>query len=377
MQKKPSGVIKLGLRNHNLRPRGGSLLQLQIILPESKKSKANRLRAHKVQSLTIAESFKTARYDKRAEQIRDCGSILNFRACPDNHERFLTGANFCRAALCPMCMWRKGLLTAFQVCTVTETALERHPTLRFVFLTLTVPNVSGSELSDAIDHLIASHHRLFRRKQVKQAVKGTFRALEITYNTERDDYHPHLHVLLAVNSNYFTKNYITRDDWLKLWQEATRDDSITQVDIRVVKAKKGQKMAGVAGEVGKYVTKPSALCDMKLGDEKRAEVVTTLADAIHGRRLRGYWGMLKEIKRELKRAEVEQADDEELAKVTDKKQENRCTVCSQELMIEIYRWLSWEYTRVSLFKATPMERSVEEIMAALDKGGGNNGEARQ
>ena len=38
------------------------------------------------------------------------------------------------------------------------------------------------------------------------------RKLEITYNKERDDYHPHFHVLITVNKSYFTDKdyYISR-----------------------------------------------------------------------------------------------------------------------------------------------------------------------
>src|SRR5699024_6471344 len=54
------------------------------------------------------------------------------------------------------------------------------------------------ELNDEIKHYNQSFQRLMQRKEVKQIVKGYARKLEITYNEERDDYHPHFHVLIAV-----------------------------------------------------------------------------------------------------------------------------------------------------------------------------------
>src|SRR5699024_1222608 len=84
---------------------------------------------------------------------------------------------------------------------------------RIYFLTLTAPNVPAEELNDEIKHYNHSFKKLMERKEVKNIVKGYARKLEITYNEERDDYHPHFHVLIAVNKSYFTQTtqYINRD----------------------------------------------------------------------------------------------------------------------------------------------------------------------
>jgi len=333
---------------------------LKILQDKSKKGKPKDWSGHKMQSLIVSKAFRTGGDAPRAKRIDECGSYLNFLSCPDEHEKKLVGANFCRNPLCPMCMWRKGLLTAHQVCNVAHEALQRHPTLRFLFLTLTVPNVRGERLSDEIAHLVQSHRRLFQRKRVKQAIKGTFRAMEVTYNIARDDYHPHLHVLLAVPSSYFSDYYIKRDDWLKLWQESTRYDNITQVDIRRVKAKNGVYMSGAAGEVGKYVTKPKVLCDRKLSDAKRAEVVMTMQSAIYKRRLRAYWGMLKGIHRELRLAEVDEANNQDMIEAGTTDTGCCCSVCGGEMLLEVYRWVAMEYTRVRVLGAESGKEKVIE-----------------
>ena len=94
-----------------------------------------------------------------------------------------------------------------------------------IFLTLTAPNVSAEELNDEIKHYNHSFKKLMERKEVKAIVKGYARKLEITYNEERDDYHPHFHVLIAVDKSYFNNNrlYISRDRWLELWQQGTKN----------------------------------------------------------------------------------------------------------------------------------------------------------
>src|SRR5690625_7467900 len=87
-----------------------------------------------------------------------------------------------------------------------------------------------------------------QRKEVKTIVKGYVRKLEITYNEKRDDYHPHFHVLLAVNKNYFNNSwsYIKRDRWLELWQQVTKNSLITQVDVRKVRKSKDDKVYDIA-----------------------------------------------------------------------------------------------------------------------------------
>src|SRR5699024_1571634 len=75
------------------------------------------------------------------------------------------------------------------------------------FLTLTAPNVEADELEDEIKHYNHSFQKLMQRKEVKNIVKGYARKLEITYNEERGDYHPHFHVLIAVDKNYFNNSW--------------------------------------------------------------------------------------------------------------------------------------------------------------------------
>ena len=37
---------------------------------------------------------------------------------------------------------------------------------------------------------------------------GYIRAMEVTYNQEKDTYHPHIHCIFAVKAQYFTHGYI-------------------------------------------------------------------------------------------------------------------------------------------------------------------------
>src|SRR5699024_2648537 len=154
-----------------------------------------------------------------------------------------------------------------------------------IFLTLTAPNVPADELNDEIKHYNQSFQRLMQRKEVKQIVKGYARKLEITYNEERDDYHPHFHVLIEVSKSYFnkSKHYISRDRWLQLYQQVTKNPFFIQVDVRKVRSLKENRIF----EIAKYSAKDSDY----LQDQKVFEV---FYKALKGKRLIVFSGLFKE-----------------------------------------------------------------------------------
>ena len=83
-------------------------------------------------------------------------------------------------------------------------------------------------------------------------MRSWFRSLEVTYNKDRDDYHPHFHALLMVPHHYFYKDrglYIPHEKWLDLWKKSMRDDRITQVDIRKVKSREQGSLESLAGKL--------------------------------------------------------------------------------------------------------------------------------
>ena len=152
-------------------------------------------------------------------------------------------------------------------------------------------------MNDEIKHYNQSYQRLMQRKEVKQAVKGYVRKLEVTYNKERDDYHPHFHVILAIDKHYFNnkRQYIKRDRWLELWQQSTKNPLITQVDIRRVKHTDNKKEIS---EIAKYSAKDSDY----LQDEA---VFDTFYKTLSGKRLIVYSGLFKDASKQYENKELE------------------------------------------------------------------------
>lgn len=147
-------------------------------------------------------------FGERASKLLDCGTELQL----DDNGRVVF-ANFCRLRICPMCQRRRALRIASDFKKIMDKL-----DCAWLHLVFTVPNCSASELSGVLDDMQIASSRFFRVDFVKKAFKGVARCTEVTYNVERNNYHPHFHCLVAVNKSYFTSRYYLRvEDIRKLW----------------------------------------------------------------------------------------------------------------------------------------------------------------
>lgn len=88
-----------------------------------------------------------------------------------------------------------------------------------MFVTLTIPNVQGDRLGEAIDLVLRAVPQMSRA--IKRTDGMPFRALrklECTFNFHRGDYHPHLH--LIVDGRVQAEALVRR--WLELFPRARR-----------------------------------------------------------------------------------------------------------------------------------------------------------
>lgn len=172
----------------------------------------------------------------------------------------LAGAEFCRIRHCPVCQSRLSMKWIAKFHQIMPKLEIEYPKTQFLLLTLTVPNCKIDDLRSTIQEMNTAWNRMANRAFFKKQILGYIRATEVTRNAKDKTAHPHFHVLLHVSDRYFDgRNYIKRDDWLKHWQDAMRDESITQVDIRKVreskKKTKAENLVSGALEIVKYATK--------------------------------------------------------------------------------------------------------------------------
>lgn len=281
-------------------------------------------------------------YKSRAEYLKDCASALIFKECPSGHEKHLFGAFFCRLRLCPICSWRRGKKQGHQAKAVLHHLVELYPNQEFLFLTLTVKNCKGADLKTEIDRLLKSWKKMSERKFFKKAVRGWFRALEVTYNSKREDFHPHIHIVLAVNPSYFKADYVKQAQWVDEWRSALQVDYDPVVDIRKAGEKKKdetltpKERAELVAEASKYTVKAT---DILIGNENTQEYVLHILDnALARRKLVAYGGELLEIFKKLKYDPVDETTDLINIEEDEKTKRCKCKTCGSDFINVLYSW---------------------------------------
>lgn len=278
-------------------------------------------RAERMKTRRLVRLYSMAGYPDYADRAEGCATWLRFGIIGD--KRGLLSANFCNLRLCPMCVARGARVRAQQLSKVMDTVQAEHH-CQYIFLTLTIQNVPGDKLGDALTELTAGWSRFMKQRPVAKAIKGWFRALEITRNTDEGSewygtYHPHIHAIWSVEDDYFARKsglYLTKDDIIARWGKACRLDYGPSVKISKTYDKRSGKKprndneasCGAVLEAAKYATKDSDYISSDLSDEEAAQVVDDYTQALHRRRLTAYGGWLKETAKRLKADDLDNVD---------------------------------------------------------------------
>ena len=271
----------------------------QVLVDKSTTGKTRNWALHKLHSGYISLAYEEIDL-RKAERMRDCAQWLEFARKEDGTMK-LHDARFCRVRLCPVCQWRRSLKTFAQMSQVLDIA--SNDGYQFVFLTLTVRNCGADKLSEKLTHLLLSFNRLMKYKAVQSAIKGYYRGCEVTHNINTDEYHPHLHVILAVKPSYFGGSYyLSQAKWTELWRRALQVDYDPIVDIR--RCKGGSKSIA---EACKYAVKPSDIISFDDWD-LTVDTLRTLDKALENRRFIGLGGIIKEIHKKLHLDDMEEGD---------------------------------------------------------------------
>lgn len=271
-------------------------------------------------SVKVADILETGKlyHEKQAARIRKCAEMLEMGFIEDslgNPVLKLKKAYFCRVRNCPVCQWRRAKMWSARFFDALPRIFADSPSIRFIFVTFTVANCPVSELRSMVNHMSESWHKMIKRK--KFPALGFVRSLEVTkeknlydksgkklIRAARPDYcHPHFHVLMAVPSSYFSRNYLSKDDYAEMWQQALKVDYKPVCDVRIVKPKEvvqngsdkplseseaayeGLKAAVV--EVVKYTVKPSDMV-------QSVDWLLELVNQLHKTRAVALGGIFKE-----------------------------------------------------------------------------------
>lgn len=291
---------------------GGSDLYLTDLSPGDKPWDTHRALAETVQAYYSQSDFQ--RY---AERISQCSRLLGFALEQQDRGDLkpkLRDAQFCRVRHCPVCQWRRSLMWRARFFKALPKIIEKYPTYRYIFLTLTVKNCPLSELRETLRHMNKSWQRLSELKRFPAF--GWVRSVEVTRGQDGLA-HPHFHCLLMVPSSFFTHGYIKQADWTELWKKSLRADYTPIVNVKAVKPKKSVKVedskeflesALVAGilETLKYSVKPD---DLAFSPEWLAE----LTNQLHKTRAISVGGIFRDFISDEEPEDLIHGEDEEIS----------------------------------------------------------------
>lgn len=283
-----------------------------------------QIRPKKIDNLRMFELAKAHLTKKMQELYKECGTFNLYISTADKEKKKMVGGNHCKNRFCPICAWRKARKDAMALSVMMEAMHTEHD-VKYLFLTLTTPNVRADEVKSEIEMMNKAFSNLFKRRNVKKVIQGYARKLEMTYdsnplittplfekkqsyyerlglkvgdeNPTYDTYNPHFHVVLAVKKSYFndSRNYIKRDEWLEMWREATGDYTITQVHIERIKEK---QTGNAVAEISKYAAKS---CEMGVS----AEVFDIFYKSLKGKQVIAFSGLFKEYMTKFKNRELD------------------------------------------------------------------------
>lgn len=296
-------------------------LEYQPLIDINSNGKVTDWQGKKLRTIELADSYRRLGEEFKSKQyrVRDCGTFLEFKRFINDNTIKLNQANFCKVRLCPMCSWRRSLKIYGQVSKVMDEVVKNED-LEFIFLTLTTRNCEGQDLSNTIDNIFNAFNKMTKRVKYKKAIKGYFRALEVTHNLNImsdwfDTYHPHLHVILVVNKNYFKKPdlYINQEEWTTLWKQSLKVDYTPIVDVRRFKDRNGKGIEKSIAETAKYTVKSD---DYIIREDMTNEIIETMTDdavyildkALAHRRLTAFGGILKVYHKKLNLDDAEDGD---------------------------------------------------------------------
>lgn len=281
------------------------------VRPWRKQKKMSRAIAASMHRIYETDKDKYISLQKRSVRMYNCSDYLAFgeHVSQETGEvtKRLDGAVFCRDRLCPMCQWRKSLVTFHQLSAIMNRIDEIEPDAVPIFLTLTMKNVKAEELDKAVTQILRAWGNMVNKCTnpfMHKLVIGWFRALEITYNPVTQEWHPHIHAIILMPPEYFTDPalYMDHDAWMHLWGKALRVDYDPRVDVRTIK---NDRLDAVA-EVSKYAVKPGDwVSDDRCVTDTNVEL---LARVLKNRRLVGFGQLMMSVRKALKQEDADKAD---------------------------------------------------------------------
>ena len=162
--------------------------RLTIMLYDT--SSLMQCQVRKYSGLSFARKIRPVALDV-SSKIWYCGTSIGL-----TYDGLIASANFCRNRFCPTCQWRRSVKLFRQNYECFEWIKAQHPGCRFIFLTLTVRNVSIDSLAPRLVDMSDAWHRFTMRRDFKAL--GLLGWLRVLIS---------IHALLAESDRYLINTY--------------------------------------------------------------------------------------------------------------------------------------------------------------------------
>lgn len=247
-----------------------------------------KIQVKKNQNSKIIQYLNSIDENIRANNIKECATYVGITDV--GGIAHIVKSNFCRERLCSICAWRRQAKFVAQMLPVMNYISRDY---KFIFVTLTIKNVRYEALKDTIDNILYSYYKLTKRRRFKRAWKGICRSLEMTYNSETHTFHPHLHLLIAVEPSYFKdENYISYEYLQSEWKDCLSINYNPIIDIRKVD---DEEKENATVETLKYALKPT----------QEKEALEAFFYIMKGRRLVSFTGVFAKTRKLFKYSDFE------------------------------------------------------------------------
>lgn len=285
-------------------------------LPDQEKKNQWDEKKYKSAYLSNLMQLSSVFSESKMHRTENCANHIFFNSEVESEKIYLEKAYFCRYRACPLCIWRKSLKAYSQMSTVFENIENNY---KYVFLTLTIKNCAGEDLKHNIDVLLNGFKLFNQRLQRAVNLQGFYRSLEITKNKTYKTFHPHIHVLLVLPDDYFTNKLLyKKTKWFsEIWAECCNLNYNPICDARKVSHKTDstkdvKALQKALLEITKYPIKDNDLFyyNYDSNAQIREDLITleTLDNALQGRRLISFGGVLEQLRRKLKLDDLEDGD---------------------------------------------------------------------
>jgi hypothetical protein len=216
-------------------------------------------------ALVLAAMYRAGASPTQVDAFQNCGSGAIVEWCQET-QQYRIRATYCKNRNCEPCARAKANLMAANL----QEKLKDRKEHEYRFITITLAH-SDDPLRDQVNRLISSFRSLRATKMWKSHQAGGAYIIEIKWNPDTAEWHPHLHLIAQ-------GDYLNQARLSEAWRQITTDSFV--VDIKTLSSDKD-----AAHYVTKYVGKGTNL-ECWQNDAAAEEWIT----AMRGIRTMGTYG---------------------------------------------------------------------------------------